>query len=201
MNRKIQNIKSIDKNNFFKDLKEFPQQINYILKSRNIFKNFLKNESYTNILICGMGGSAISGDLIKSLFQDSIYIPMYVNRDYFIPNWVTKNTLTILSSYSGNTEEILSCYNKCIEISVKPIIISSNGKLLKNAKENNFPFVEVPSGLMPRAALGYSISILTKILNKLSILSDDSINDLKNAIKYLNEDSLKYSNLELKKNK
>ena len=201
MNRKIQNIKSIDKNNFFKDLKEFPQQIDCILKNKRIFKNSFKSEAYTNILICGMGGSAIGGDLLKSIFQDSISIPIYINRDYFIPNWVTKNTLMILSSYSGNTEETLSCYNECIENSIKPIIIASNGNLLQNAKENNFPFVEVPSGLMPRAALGYSVSILTKILNKLSILSDNSINNLKNAIKYLNEDSLKYSNLELKKNK
>ena len=124
----LNNIKSIDKNNFFKSIKEFPIQIEEIFEIKNIIKN--KNNDivdYDNILFCGMGGSAISGDLLKSMLQHKLNIPIIINRDYELPNWVTTSTLVILSSYSGNTEEIVSCYNQCMNKGIDPLIISSNG--------------------------------------------------------------------------
>jgi len=200
MNIKLENITDIDKNNFFQDLKDFPKQIEFILENKNIFDSVCKKQKYSNILICGMGGSAIGGDLLKSIFEDSISVPVFINRDYYIPNWVTRKTLIILSSYSGDTEETLSCYNFCLDNEYEPIIVASNGKLLKSAKENNFQFVKVPKGLMPRAALGYSLSILINILIKLEILSIKVLGDLKEVMENLFDDSYKYSNIDLDKN-
>ena len=200
MNIKIENIKGIDKNNFLKELQGFPQQIEYVLNDENILNNIIENKKYSNILICGMGGSAIGGDLLKSLFQSFITIPIIINRDYLVPSWMNKNTLIILSSYSGNTEEVLSCYNQCLQRKCKPIIISCGGTLLNSAKINKLQFIKVPDGLMPRSALGYSISILTKLLNKLNILSNEAILDLHNSIDFLNVDSKEYSNVDLQNN-
>ena len=200
MNNKFQNIKNIDKNNFFKDLKDFPKQIEYIINNRTIFDKINKVSQYSNILICGMGGSGISGDLLKSVFQDNIKLPIIINKDYGIPNFVSNGTLIILSSYSGNTEEILSCFDSCIENNYSPIILANNGQLLVKAKENNLQYVKIPGGLMPRAALGYSITILIKILHRFNILNDETLNDLENSISYLKADSTKYSNLDIKEN-
>ena len=200
MNIKIENIKGIDKDDFLKELQGFPSQINHVLNDENILNNIIENKKYSNILICGMGGSAIGGDLLKSLFQSCITIPIIINRDYSVPSWMDKNTLIILSSYSGNTEEVLSCYNQCLQRKCKPIIISCGGALLNSAEINKLQFIKVPDGLMPRSALGYSISILTKLLNKLNILSNEAILDLRNSIDILNVDSKEYSNVDLQNN-
>ena len=126
----LNNIKTIDKNNFFNSIKEFPIQIEEIFKMGNILQNKKNNHlDYDNILFCGMGGSAIGGDLFKSILGNKLKFPMIINRDYEFSSWVNTSTLVILSSYSGNTEEIISCYNQCIDKGIKPIIISSNGIL------------------------------------------------------------------------
>ena len=194
----LNNIKSIDSNDFFKNIKDFPNQIKEVFKSDNAI---LKNKgslghSYENILFCGMGGSAIAGDLLKSMLIEYMEIPVIINRDYSIPNWLNKSTLVILSSYSGNTEEVLSCYNKCIDKQNNPIIISSNGELLKNAKKRGDSYALIPEGLMPRAALGYSISILFKILNEINIIDVNKINELKKTILSLKKDSDLYSKVD-----
>ena len=200
MNTKIENIKEIDKNNVFKDLEDFPNQIDYVLNNNTILDQIVENRNYSNILLCGMGGSAISGDLLKSLFQNSISIPVFINRDYSVPRWMNENTLVILCSYSGNTEEMLSCYKETLKMNCNPIIISSSGTLLENARLDTLQYIKIPTGLMPRFALGYFIAILTKLLNKLKILSDSDVLDLRNAIKYLYNDAKEYTEIDFKKN-
>ena len=192
------NIKSIDSNNFFNSIKSFPYQIEEVFKTKAAI---LKNKdslqhSYENILFCGMGGSAIAGDLLKSMLIEHMEIPIVINRDYSVPNWLNKSTLVILSSYSGNTEEVLSCYSECINRKNNPIIISSNGELLKNAKKRGDSYALIPKGLMPRAALGYSISILFKILNDSNIVNLNQINDLKKTTVSLKKDSDLYSKID-----
>ena len=101
-----------DKHNMFKSIKDFPSQI---IKSFDIESKFYKQNSKNiknisnnieSILICGMGGSAIGGDILRVLIKDEIKIPLFVSRHYVLPNWVNEDTLVICSSYSGNTEEI-----------------------------------------------------------------------------------------------
>ena len=194
---KLNNIQSIDKSNFFSVIKEFPLQIEKILnENKAIIQNKKTNSSnYKNILFCGMGGSAIGGDLLKSMIGNKISIPIIVNRDYILPNWVNNTTLIILSSYSGNTEEIISCYDECIIKEFHPIIIASNGKLLDNAKQKHFQYGKIPKGLMPRAALGYSISILFKIFNELKIIKYTELQKLIASIEPLKLKSKCYSNI------
>ena len=195
----LSNIKTIDKSNFFNSIKEFPLQIEEILKMDNILQNKEANKrDYANILFCGMGGSAIGGDLLKSMIGNKIKYPIIINRNYALPGWVNTSTLVILSSYSGNTEEIISCYNECTNRKIIPIIISSNGKLLDNAIERGNPYALTPSpsGLMPRAALGYAISMLFKIFFELDLIDSTPLNELKKAIISLKADSKQYSKLD-----
>ena len=142
-----------------------------------------------------MGGSAIGGDLLNAIVKNSIKIPIIVNRDYVLPNWVSENTLIILSSYSGNTEEVLSCYEEIIDKEFKPIIISSGGELLNNANNNNFLNFCVPKGYMPRFALGYNITILISLLVKLNLLKETILNELYSVVNILKNDSENYSKI------
>ena len=197
----LNNIKSIDKNNFFNSIKEFPMQIEEIFKMGNILQNKKDNNlDYDNILFCGMGGSAIGGDLLSSMIEHKLKTPIIINRDYGLPNWATTSTLVILSSYSGNTEEIVSCYDECINKGISPIIISSNGKLLDTAQSRGDRYAVTPSGLMPSAALGYAISILFKIFNELHIIDSSQIDELKDSIVSLKRDSKYYSNIDINNN-
>ena len=103
-------IKTIDKSDMYTVLKNTYCQIEKSIKKYNSFNLNKENIEYENIIINGMGGSAIGGDFVATVLKDELKIPLFVNRTYNLPQWVNKSTLVILCSYSGNTEEIISCY-------------------------------------------------------------------------------------------
>ena len=204
MKNKI-NLEKFDKNNFIGMLKSLPYQVDEIVNNRNIIINYLESKSdFNKILICGMGGSAIGGDFIKSVILNNINHtapPIYVNRDYDIPNWVDSNTFIILSSYSGNTEEVLSCYNQCKELNSFCFVMTSGGSLLDIAINEGLPYSLIPKGYMPRQALGYSVSILSKVLFKYGMIDDIIIKDLNNSIESIIKQSEEYSVIDSDNNK
>ncbi|MFW9851877.1 MAG: SIS domain-containing protein, partial [Candidatus Thorarchaeota archaeon] len=107
----------------------------------------------TNIVICGMGGSAVAGDYLTQLFKDELSIPVVINRDYNIPHFVDENTLVICVSYSGNTEETLSsCYESLLK-GAMIISISSSGYLENLSKQIGIPHIKIKENLPPRTAL------------------------------------------------
>jgi glucose/mannose-6-phosphate isomerase len=116
-----------------------------------------------------MGGSAISADLARnyiSINHPEIELPVTIIRNYNIPVWVDSQTLAIGISYSGNTEETLSCFAQAMQKTSHLAAIASGGRLKEICIEQNIPFIEVPSGYQPRAALGYLFfSILIFLLN------------------------------------
>ncbi|MCD6417161.1 bifunctional phosphoglucose/phosphomannose isomerase [bacterium] len=115
------------------------------------------------IVVAGMGGSAIGADLLRCYSLYEMKIPMIVNRDYLIPGFVDKHTLVVLSSYSGNTEEMLMALEAARFLGAQLFAITSDGKLSDFARDLNFGLIEIPGGLPPRAALGYSFVPLTKL--------------------------------------
>lgn len=158
-------------------IRSFPTQINQQfenLKSESFDLNQFSN--IKNIVIAGMGGSAISGDLVKILTKNQLNIPITVVRDYTIPSWSDENTLFILSSYSGNTEETISCFNAALLKSKKIISICTGGELQKKSINNNVKVVSIPKGYQPRAALGYSLITLVCVLSKIELLDINFLN-------------------------
>jgi len=114
-------LRKIDKSNMYLTIYNFYEQI---LKGIEIgeaadLKN-LTGRSYSNIVVSGMGGSAIGGELLKSFLNAELNIPMTIHRNYNLPEHVTENTLVICSSYSGGTEETLSAYKKAKNIGCNP---------------------------------------------------------------------------------
>ena len=107
------------------------------------------------ILFCGMGGSAIGGDIIREAGFSSSKIPFFVHRASTIPSWVDQNTLVILSSYSGNTQEVLDACKKAAARKPQFLILTSGGQLAEIAKKKKISHAIVPSGMPPRGAVGY----------------------------------------------
>jgi len=123
-----------------------------------------------NIVVCGLGGSAIAGDLVDQLTIDRIKIPFHVNRRYTLPSWVDERSLVILSSYSGNTEETISSFQQALNRGSKCVCITSGGRVAQLADEHNAPVVQIPGGRPPRASTGYLIFPLISLLEKVGLI-------------------------------
>ena len=130
--------------------------------------------SYKNIVCTGVGGSAVGADLARSYICREARIPVSINRDYTLANFVGPDTLVIVSSYSGNTEETLSAYREAVSRGSGIIAITSGGKLEKTAKKDGFPCLMIPEGFPPRCALGYSFFPLIAVLAKIGIIKDQA---------------------------
>ncbi len=121
------------------------------------------------VVVAGMGGSAMGGDLVRGLIQNRLSIPMVISRDYRLPAFVGGRTLVILSSYSGTTEETLSAFREASEQGAKLIALGGGGKLLEEAPG---PIGRIHAEGMPRAVMVESMLLLLGILTKCGALAD-----------------------------
>jgi glucose/mannose-6-phosphate isomerase len=119
------------------------------------------------IVVCGMGGSAIGGDLVRTLVEPSSPVPFFVNRGYALPGWVSPSTLVVASSYSGGTEETLSAFGEAEERGAQIVAVTSGGELQDRADADRV--IEISGGLQPRAALGYSLGVLLRLADALGL--------------------------------
>ena len=113
-------------------------------------------DTIDRIVVAGMGGSAIGGDLLATLFRRwDVPLPITTVRDYALPPWADERTLVIAVSYSGNTEETLGCAQQALDIGCPMLAVTSGGRLAELAHAHDVPLITVPSGQPPRASLGY----------------------------------------------
>lgn len=131
--------------------------------------SLLEGKKFKNIVVAGLGGSAIGGDLVRSYLQEWLDIPMIVVRDYVLPGFVGKDSLVIASSYSGNTEETLSAYSQALAVGAHILAITTGGELGERAAKEANQIITIPGGLMPRAALGYSFFPMLLALARLGL--------------------------------
>ena len=129
-------------------------------------------DNIDKVLILGMGGSAIGGDLVRRLLIDESKAQLTVLRDYTLPSWVDEKTLVVGSSYSGNTEEMLSAFEQALNTPAKKLVITTGGKLLDMARENNIPAFVFNYAAQPRAAIAWGIFPLLNFLTRLGLASD-----------------------------
>ena len=121
----------------------------------------LDGASYDGVVVCGMGGSAIGGDLVRTLVEPSSPVPFLVNRGYALPGWVGEKTLVVASSYSGGTEETLSAFGEAQDRGAQIVAVTSGGELAGRADADRT--VTISGGLQPRAALGYSLGVVLRL--------------------------------------
>src|SRR5258708_13689992 len=133
-----------------------------------------KLENIQTVVFCGMGASIYGALVLKSLLGTEIQFPTEVISDYFLPDYVGKNTLVVLTSYSGTTEEVLSCVEEAKAKQAKMLILTKGGPLAEFAKDNNVPAYifdgKLNSGNVPRLGAGYTILGLIGLLNKANVI-------------------------------
>jgi glucose/mannose-6-phosphate isomerase len=112
-------------------------------------------DGVTAVTYCGMGGSAVAGDVLRSVFRGALTVPVDVNRSPELPRSCDADTLVVASSYSGNTAETLGAFEQALERGCRLLALTAGGELAAAADASAVPVVRVPAGLMPRAALGY----------------------------------------------
>ena len=124
----------------------------------------LAHIDFDRIVVCGMGGSAIGGDIVAdSLYSVSKY-PVTVVRYPELPGWVNENTLVIISSYSGNTMETVSAYDEARKKGCSIVAISSGGAITERCMADNVPVVSIKEGIQPRNAVGYTVGYIINII-------------------------------------
>lgn len=193
----------IDSENMFEVLKQFPQQIKDAINiGKNIKQEFKVNTN--KIAVLGMGGSAIGGDLLKSYSESTKgadHLTINVYRKYDIPATIDENTFVIASSYSGGTEETINAFRQALTKTKNIVIITTGGELGKLGKENNIQVINIPPGMMPRCALGYSFFVMLYVLIKFGFYKSEAIETTEKAIEELHEvmgvKSKIYSNYEM----
>ncbi|MEA3344848.1 MAG: bifunctional phosphoglucose/phosphomannose isomerase [Chloroflexota bacterium] len=149
------------------------------------FAQSLTVPPFRGVLVLGMGGSAIGGDLLAALAARSSPVPIQVNRDYTLPDWVGDSTLVIGSSYSGSTEETLAAFKAARRRGCRLLALSSGGELADLARQYGAPWLHIPYKSQPRAALGYSLIFLIGLGQRMGLLPDQS-EALEEAIEVLN---------------
>jgi glucose/mannose-6-phosphate isomerase len=107
------------------------------------------------VVFCGMGGSAVAGDVLRSVFRERLGVPVEVNRSPELPEHAGPHSLVLVSSYSGNTSETLGAFREATKRGCRAIVVTSGGSIADEADEAGVPIVRVPGGFQPRAALGW----------------------------------------------
>jgi glucose/mannose-6-phosphate isomerase len=178
---KVALFKKIDPKDMLGHIAGFPEQCRQAWK---IASNTSIPDEYRqarNIVVLGLGGSAIGGDLVRTLVAKECPLPLIVSRDYTIPAFVGPDSLVIASSYSGNTEETLITSAEALKAGARVVVIATGGELAQWAQQHKLPLVSFSYLSQPRAAVGYSFSLVLGTLAQLGWVSDKS-QDMDEAI-------------------
>jgi glucose/mannose-6-phosphate isomerase len=175
-------INEIDKSNMLKFCVDVAKH--YREAAQTAEKISLCDVTPENIIVAGMGGSAIGGELLKDWACDKAQVPIEVSRGYSLPAYADERTLVLVMSYSGETEESLSSFLDAVKRRCTIFCVSSGGSLLEFAKKLRVPYLPVTSGIPPRAALPYMFVPLLKALEKTGVFSGVS-EELSEATKIL----------------
>jgi glucose/mannose-6-phosphate isomerase len=167
----IQEIQKVDPSQMQRLLENFDVQLEEALRiGESIRIDAAVARGARNLVFTGLGGSAIGADVIRGYVQNEIGLPVLVNRGYTLPGFVNPDTLLVVSSYSGNTEETISSYREGKRRKARVVTISSGGEIEKMARQFGDPHIKIPTGFPPRAALGYSVFPLLLLLDRLGLV-------------------------------
>jgi glucose/mannose-6-phosphate isomerase len=170
-------IAAIDQGNVLGSIEALSDQIKHGWEEANKTK-FQAEAEIRNVVVAGMGGSGLGPDVAKHLFKDELKVPLNIVNSYSLPGYVDKHSLVILSSYSGQTEEVLNCAQQAQEASAQIMVITSGGKLKKLTQDKDIPAYIIkpeynPSN-QPRMAIGYALAGMMGLLNQAKVIDIQS---------------------------
>ena len=126
-----------------------------------------------SIVVLGMGGSGVSGDVVRAVVEPRLSLPLRVIKGYGpLPEWIGRNTLVFAVSYSGSTEETVAALEEAHQRGSRAVTISSGGELAEMARRYGLAHVQIPGGLQPRASLGYLTMPVFGVLGQIGLIPD-----------------------------
>ncbi len=153
-------IAAVDASNMIGDALDLPAQIEDALwrvESSGVEKALERQQGLAPVFVCGMGGSAIGGDLAVGALGDRLTRPLHTVRGYELPSWATPDSVVLCASYSGNTEETLACFEAAGALGAARAVVTSGGKLGEVARAEGAPVIPLPGIFLPRAAVAYML--------------------------------------------
>lgn len=166
---------------------------NQIIDAKSIAETIeIKNvKSFNHIVITGLGGSGIGGSIVKDLVYNSINLPITLNKGYELPASVDSETLVIVSSFSGNTEETVICLNQALEVNASIFCITSGGEVLETAKSKGLDYIQLPTAESPRTMLSYSLTQIIYALKAYGLLDSVDLDaQMQGTIDLINDKTL-----------
>lgn len=170
-------------------VQNFPTQLHEALLIGQSYKFKTPKKQYANVVLTGLGGSGIGGSIVQNFVFDKMTVPFVVNKDYFLPKFVNKDSLVIVSSYSGNTEETLMAMKQALKVKATVVCITSGGKIAEMANRRKLDCILLPAGMPPRACIGYSMTQVLFVLQGLGLVKYNFEKDIKAAIRLLKNKS------------
>lgn len=160
--------------NMARVIHRLPEQIDVALRDS---LPALPKGPFDNVVVAGVGGSALPTDVLNDAFADQLRIPVRVWRHYGLPSSVSESTLVIACSFSGSTEETLSAIEDLPSLAPNVVVITAGGRLSELAKERRYPLILLPvqgepKGFQPRSAFGYIVTYMARVLHAVGFLSD-----------------------------
>jgi glucose/mannose-6-phosphate isomerase len=177
-------LRRVDPNDMGRRISELPRQCREAI---DLARAYPLPEEYAradSVVILGMGGSAIAGDLVRTLVGYESPVPIVINRDYQLPGFVYDRTLIIASSYSGDTEEVIAAFRAALDRDAMCVAVTTGGELAQICEEEGLPLIIFAYESQPRAALGYSLAVLLALLEQLGFVAD-AVAQLEGAVRAL----------------
>ncbi|MFH1736513.1 MAG: bifunctional phosphoglucose/phosphomannose isomerase [Actinomycetota bacterium] len=170
----LKHIKSVDRSDMLGAIEAFPrhcQEAVELAKATDLcdLADVANAGRINAVLVLGMGGSGIAGDVAKAVLEADLSVPLLVNKGYELPAFVDSGTLVVAVSYSGETEETLTAFEKAVEAGTQAAVITSGGQLAAKAKKLNAPVFMIPAGLQPRAAIAYLVLPLITLMRRIGL--------------------------------
>ena len=166
----VERMRKLDSMNMFDALYDLPEQCEEAWRLGN--EAMLPLGTFKQVIVTGLGGSAIGGDLLRVYAASRSNVPVSVNRDYVMPRYTNQETLVIAVSYSGNTEETLSAYEDARAKGAVLVALTTGGKLKEMAEGDGVPVITIPGGISPRAATGYLFLPTVALMYRMGLLDD-----------------------------
>ncbi len=169
-------------------INDFPNQIVEALEIGRAASLPSNSKKFQNVLISGLGGSGIGGAIISQIVGGNANVPILNNNDYTLPGFCNENTLVIISSYSGNTEETVAAMELAIKKGCQVVCVTSGGKVEQIANDNAIPKIMIPGGNPPRSMFAYSSVQLLYILRHYGIIDLSFESELERTVDLLNKE-------------
>ena len=176
----------LDTSGMLNHLHEFPEQCQRASQKVSSFDLPQEYTGLRKVIILGVGGWAIAGEMVRGLALAESKGLIWIHRDYDLPLFVDEDTLVIVSSYSGNTEETLYGFTESLKTPAKKLVLTTGGRLRELAEKEGVPTVIIDYQAPPRAAFPYIFVTLLGIFQKIGWLEDKSAN-LREMIQFLNK--------------